>query len=59
MTGDNELFFPQASNAIQNNKWKSAERYGRVAFYLTIANWIYVLSFAIFLICLFYYNFSY
>ena len=42
------MVFLQSLDAIHDSKWKSAEKYERVAFYLTIANWIYVLSLAVF-----------
>ena len=44
------MFFLQSYNAIQDKKWKSAEKYGRVALYLTVANWAYVLSVAVIII---------
>ena len=42
-------FFPslfQSFDAIQKNQWKKADKYGRIALYLTIVNWIYVLFIA-------------
>jgi hypothetical protein len=30
-------------DAIQKNQWKKADKYGRIAFYLTVINWFYTL----------------
>jgi hypothetical protein len=32
-----------SSTAIQKNQWKKADKYGRIAFYLTVFNWFYTL----------------
>ena len=38
------LFLPlfQSVHAAENKKWKTANRYGKIALYLSIANWSYV-----------------
>ena len=43
------LFLPlsQSVHAVERKQWKAANSYGKVALYLIIANWIYVLGAAL------------
>ena len=34
-------------HAVQKNQWKRAEKFGRISLYLSIANWVYVLTLAL------------
>ena len=43
------LFLPlsQSVHAVEKKQWKAAKSYGKIALYLSIANWIYVLGAAL------------
>ena len=42
--------FMQSVNAKAQNRWKKVERYGRLAFYFTMATWGYVEAVAVLIV---------